>query len=154
VSASAKHAAWALAPAFAVLLAFWLLPLAHLMVLGAESRDSLGSGYWQVLSSAQYLGSLAQTCALSVFVTLVALLIGGISGVSGPAAVFGRSALVALLTFPLAFPGVVVGFLVILLAGRQGLLASLGLQLAGERWTFAYSWPGCLSATCISRSRG
>ena len=28
MAASAKHAAWALAPAFAVLLAFWLLPLA------------------------------------------------------------------------------------------------------------------------------
>ena len=32
----------------------------------------------------------------------------------------GRAVLVALLTFPLAFPGVVVGFMIILLAGRQG----------------------------------
>jgi putative spermidine/putrescine transport system permease protein len=55
---------------------------------------------------------------------------------------FGRSTLVALLTFPLAFPGVVVGFLVILLAGRQGLFAMLGLKLAGERWVFAYSLAG------------
>lgn len=143
MAASAKHAAWALAPAFAVLLAFWLLPLAHLMLLGAEHRDSLGSGYWQVLSSAQYLGSLGQTLVLAIVVTLVALLIGGISGVFlARQQFFGRSALVALLTFPLAFPGVVVGFLVILLAGRQGLLASLGLQLAGERWIFAYSLAG------------
>ena len=81
MAASAKQAAWALAPAFAVLFAFWLLPLAHLMVLGAESRDSHGSGYWQVLSSAQYLGSLAQTCVLAIVVTFTALLIGGISGV-------------------------------------------------------------------------
>ena len=95
MAASARHAAWALAPAFAVLLAFWLLPLAHLMVLGAESRDSNGSGYWQVLSSAQYLGSLAQTCALAMFVTLVALLIGGISAVFlARQHFFGRSALV------------------------------------------------------------
>lgn len=110
MAASARHAAWALAPAFAVLLAFWLLPLAHLMVLGAESRDSSGSGYWQVLSSAQYLGSLGQTLILAVVVTLVALVIGGISGVFlARQQFFGRSALVALLTFPLAFPGVVVG---------------------------------------------
>lgn len=102
--------AWALAPAFAVLLAFWLLPLAHLIVLGGESRDSHGSGYWQVLSSAQYLGSLAQTCVLAVLVTLAALLVGGITGVFlARQHFFGRSALVALLTFPLAFPGVVVG---------------------------------------------
>ncbi|NVZ64239.1 ABC transporter permease [Pseudomonas gingeri] len=134
---------WALTPAMAMLLAFWLLPLAHLILLGAESRDTAGSGYWQVLGSAQYLGSLVQTGLLAALTTLVALLIGGISGVFlARQQFFGRSTLVALLTFPLAFPGVVVGFLVILLAGRQGLFAQLGLQLAGERWIFAYSLTG------------
>lgn len=136
-------AAWALAPAAAVLLAFWLLPLAHLIVLGGQGREGSDSGYWQVLSSAQYLGSLVQTCLLAALVTLAALLVGGISGVFlARQQFFGRSALVALLTFPLAFPGVVVGFLVILLAGRQGLFASLGLGMAGERWIFAYSLTG------------
>jgi putative spermidine/putrescine transport system permease protein len=136
-------AAWALAPAMAVLLAFWLLPLAQLMVLGGQHRAGADSGYWQVLSSAQYLGSLAQTCVLAAVVTFAALLVGGISGVFlARQHFFGRSALVALLTFPLAFPGVVVGFLVILLAGRQGLFAALGLELAGERWIFAYSLTG------------
>nr|WP_087266020.1 ABC transporter permease [Pseudomonas caspiana] len=135
-------AAWALAPAAAMLFAFWLLPLAHLILLGGESRDG-SAGYWQVLSSAQYLGSLAQTCVLAIVVTLAALLVGGISGVFlARQRFFGRSALVALLTFPLAFPGVVVGFLVILLAGRQGLFAMLGMELAGERWIFAYSLTG------------
>lgn len=136
-------AAWALAPAAAVLFAFWLLPLAHLIVLGGQSRDAGASGYWQVLGSAQYLGSLAQTCVLALVVTLAALLVGGITGVFlARQRFFGRSALVALLTFPLAFPGVVVGFLVILLAGRQGLFAALGLELTGERWIFAYSLTG------------
>ncbi|MBX8477248.1 ABC transporter permease [Pseudomonas cichorii] len=136
-------AAVALAPAMAVLLAFWLLPLAHLIILGGQNPEGVGSGYWQILSSAQYLGSLAQTCLLAVVVTLAALLVGGISGVFlARQRFFGRSALVALLTFPLAFPGVVVGFLVILLAGRQGIFAALGLELAGERWIFAYSLTG------------
>ncbi len=135
-------AAWALAPAAAMLFAFWLLPLAHLILLGAQDRDG-SSGYWQVLSSAQYLNSLVQTCVLAIVVTLAALLVGGISGVFlARQRFFGRSALVALLTFPLAFPGVVVGFLVILLAGRQGLFAMLGMELAGERWIFAYSLSG------------
>ncbi|MEE5056625.1 ABC transporter permease [Pseudomonas alliivorans] len=136
-------AAVALAPAMAVLVAFWLLPLTHLIVLGAQGNDVYGSGYWQVLSSAQYMGSLAQTCVLAAVVTLAALLVGGTSGVFlARNQFFGRSALVALLTFPLAFPGVVVGFLVILLAGRQGIFAALGLELAGERWIFAYSLTG------------
>lgn len=136
-------AAVALAPAMAVLVAFWLLPLTHLIVLGAQGNDVDGSGYWQVLSSAQYMGSLAQTCVLAAVVTLAALLVGGTSGVFlARNQFFGRSSLVALLTFPLAFPGVVVGFLVILLAGRQGIFAALGLELAGERWIFAYSLTG------------
>ncbi|MEE4755079.1 ABC transporter permease [Pseudomonas alliivorans] len=136
-------AAVALAPAMAVLVAFWLLPLTHLIVLGAQGNDVDGSGYWQVLNSAQYMGSLAQTCVLAAVVTLAALLVGGTSGVFlARNQFFGRSALIALLTFPLAFPGVVVGFLVILLAGRQGIFAALGLELAGERWIFAYSLTG------------
>lgn len=135
-------AAVALVPAAAVLLAFWLLPLAHLVLLGGESRGE-ASGYWQVLSSGQYLSSLAQTSVLAATVTLAALLVGSISGVFlARQRFFGRSALVALLTFPLAFPGVVVGFLVILLAGRQGVFAALGMELAGERWIFAYSLAG------------
>ena len=36
-----------------------------------------------------------------------------------------RASLLALLTFPLAFPGVVVGFMVIMLAGRQGLIGEV-----------------------------
>jgi putative spermidine/putrescine transport system permease protein len=47
--------------------------------------------------------------------------------------------LIAMLTFPLAFPGVVVGFLIILLAGRQGLIGDLSNRLTGEKVVFAYS---------------
>ena len=51
----------------------------------------------------------------------------------------GRTVLIAMLTFPLAFPGVVVGFLIILLAGRQGLIGDLSNRLFGEKIVFAYS---------------
>ncbi len=61
---------------------------------------------------------------------------------SGAPALCGRGTLLALLTFPLAFPGVVVGFLVVMLAGRQGVLAQLSLGLFHERWTLAYSLSG------------
>ena len=51
----------------------------------------------------------------------------------------GRAVLIAMLTFPLAFPGVVVGFLIILLAGRQGLIGDISNRLFGEKLVFAYS---------------
>ena len=50
--------------------------------------------------------------------------------------------LTAMLTFPLAFPGVVVGFMVILLAGRQGLIGQIAQWLTGENLVFAYSMAG------------
>ncbi|KTT54473.1 ABC transporter permease [Pseudomonas oryzihabitans] len=130
----------ALAPASAFLLAFWLLPLAQLLVLGAHPDAAGRSGYWQVLTSAGYLSGLAQTVALAAVTTLATLLVAGIAGCFLARHAFvGRSLLVALLTFPLAFPGVVVGFLIILLGGRQGLFAGLGRSLIGEPWVFAYS---------------
>lgn len=133
----------ALVPALGVLTAFWLLPLVQLIGLGMQRSDGHDTAYWQVLSSAQYLGSLAQTCALAIVVTAAALVIGAVVGCFlARQRFFGRSALVALLTFPLAFPGVVVGFLVILLGGRQGLAANIGLGLFGQRWVFAYSLIG------------
>ncbi|WP_338146331.1 ABC transporter permease [Neoroseomonas alkaliterrae] len=54
----------------------------------------------------------------------------------------GRRLLVALMTLPLAFPGVVVGFMVILLAGRQGVIGGATEALTGERLVFAYSLAG------------
>jgi putative spermidine/putrescine transport system permease protein len=54
----------------------------------------------------------------------------------------GRAILVAMLTFPLAFPGVVVGFMIILLAGRQGLIGDITQRLLGDKVVFAYSIEG------------
>jgi putative spermidine/putrescine transport system permease protein len=42
----------------------------------------------------------------------------------------------------LAFPGVVIGFMVIMLGGRQGLFASVGEQVVGQPIVFAYSLAG------------
>ena len=109
-------------------------------MLGARPDAAGSSGYWQVLTSAGYLSGLAQTVALAAVTTLATLLVAGIAGCFLARHAFaGRSLLVALLTFPLAFPGVVVGFLIILLGGRQGLFAGLGRSLFGEPWVFAYS---------------
>ena len=54
----------------------------------------------------------------------------------------GRAFLIAMLTFPLAFPGVVVGFMIILLAGRQGLIGQVTQALFNDKQVFAYSLQG------------
>lgn len=135
---------FALLPALVIFCAFWLLPFSRLIMMGAEADPSSGiSAYLTILTHRQYLISLATTVGLSLVVSLVAVAIAGVAGFFlARQRFFGKSILVAILTFPLAFPGVVVGFLVIMLGGRQGALAQTSLWLFGERWMFAYSLAG------------
>ncbi|WP_058968005.1 ABC transporter permease [Type-D symbiont of Plautia stali] len=135
---------WLTLPALLLFCAFWLLPFARLLQMGMQNdRSSGNSGYWTVVSQPNYLFSLLNTVVLSLLVTLVTLAIAAIVGCFLARQRFaGRGTLLALLTFPLAFPGVVVGFLVVMLAGRQGLLAQISMSLVHERWTLAYSLTG------------
>lgn len=129
-------------PAVAIFAAFWLLPIGHLILLSGGEEGGL-STYLQVLSAPRYLTGLMVTMALSVGVTLVTLAIAVISGLFLVRNDFlGRSLLVSSLTLPLAFPGVVVGFMVIMLAGRQGLIGSVSQGLTGDKIVFAYSFAG------------
>ncbi|NIE63991.1 ABC transporter permease [Burkholderia sp. Ax-1719] len=129
------------APALAVFLAFWLLPMVALVQVSADGH--LIATYRALLTNSRYMTSLLETVLLSAAVTLATLVLSTICGLLLARREFpARRLLVALLTFPLAFPGVVVGFMVIMLAGRQGLIGALALRLAGERWVFAYSMAG------------
>ncbi|SDI28497.1 ABC transporter permease [Alloyangia pacifica] len=124
-----------LLPLISFALAFLALPLVRL-ILGAASGEAGWGVYWQILQTPRYISALLQTIWISAAVTLAAL------AISTTAALFlqrnrfpGRSLLLSVLTLPLAFPGVVVGFMIILLAGRQGLVN----QLTPGHTVFAYS---------------
>ncbi|KVC77763.1 ABC transporter permease [Burkholderia ubonensis] len=130
-----------LAPALAVFIAFWLLPMVALLQISADHH--FFATYGALLANARYMKSLAATVLLSAAVTAATLALSVITGLLLARREFtGKRTLVALLTFPLAFPGVVVGFMVIMLAGRQGLVGALALKLTGDRWVFAYSMAG------------
>ncbi|KAF1021556.1 MAG: Sulfate transport system permease protein CysW [Paracidovorax wautersii] len=132
------------APASAFFAAFWLLPVAHLVALPAGQGWST---YLAVLTHARYLQSLLQTLGLSLAVTLATLLLGALVGVTLARQQFrGRQLLLALLTLPLSFPGVIVGFFLILIAGRQGVVADLTDVLGLGRVTFAYGLAGLFLA--------
>ena len=129
-----------LAPAAAIFAAFWLLPMAALARISAADGVR---GYLAIVGNARYLDSLLITLALAAGVTAAALVLSLVAGLFLARHDFpGRSALVAMLTLPLAFPGVVVGFMVIMLAGRQGVAATLTAALFGHRVVFAYSIGG------------
>jgi putative spermidine/putrescine transport system permease protein len=130
------------APALIFLLAFFVLPLAMMLAAGASGPRGIAT-YGAILTDARYLRSLIQTLLLSAGVTAATLSIAGVTGLFLARNRFrGRRLLTAFLTLPLAFPGVVVGFMVILLAGRQGLIGEASMALFGERLVFAYSLAG------------
>src|SRR5699024_2393243 len=98
---------------------------------------------WTFLTTPRYLRVLISTIALAASVTFVTLVIATISGLFLERNQFaGRNLLISLLTMPLVFPGVVVGFLVIMLVGRTGLLGDVTEHLFGDRIVLAYSLAG------------
>jgi putative spermidine/putrescine transport system permease protein len=131
------------APAAALFVAFWLLPMMRLALTGFTVRDG-ASAYWTVLTHTQYWRSLFNTAALSLGATLATLVVALPVGrfLAAHPRFPGRGLLVGLLMFPMAFPGVVVGFLIILLAGRQGIASTVWRWLTGDPLVFAYGMGG------------
>lgn len=135
---------WCLLPAGIFFLAFWLLPVTRLLVLPAEQDWTL---YFAVLTQWRYFESLINTLFLSATVTILTLILGATVGLYMARNRFwGRRLLLAILTLPLSFPGVIVGFFMILLGGRQGLIADITEALGFGRVTFAYGFLGLFLA--------
>lgn len=128
-----------LVPAAAFFAAFFILPMFRLFLVGG-SGPSGWAAYAAIVTDHTYFVSLVATLGVALLTTLATLLVGGVVGVFLQRQRFaGRSLLVALITLPMAFPGVVVGFMVIMLAGRQGLIGQLSMALGGGKIVFAYS---------------
>jgi putative spermidine/putrescine transport system permease protein len=122
--------------------AFFLVPMARLMITGGSGPLGLAA-YASILTEPRYRATLINTIALSAATTAVTLVVATVAGLFLQRNRFaGRAVLIAMLTFPLAFPGVVVGFMIILLAGRQGLIGDVTTHLFGEKLVFAYSIQG------------
>jgi putative spermidine/putrescine transport system permease protein len=128
-----------LLPLAAVTTAFFVLPMGRLVVAGADGPQGLG-GYFAIVLEPRFRTTLINTLVLAAATTLVTLIVSTVAGLFLQRNRFpGRSVLIAVLTFPLAFPGVVVGFMIILLAGRQGLIGDLTNRIWGDKVVFAYS---------------
>lgn len=128
---------------FAILFfAFFLLPMMRLFIIGGTGENGFAN-YFSILTTPRHFESLIATLLLSITVTLTAIIISTFVGLFLVRNRFpGRQILISLLTFPLAFPGVVIGFMVIMLAGRQGLIGQVTKALSGDKIVFAYSMAG------------
>lgn len=120
-------------------LAFLILPLARLAVEAGSGTGGLAD-FFAILTEARFRNSLFVTLILAVVTTVATLTVATIAAQTLANRKFlGRGLLLSLLTFPLAFPGVVVGFMIILFGGRLGLVGSITKPLFGTNVIFAYS---------------
>ena len=129
-------------PVGIVFTVFFVLPMVRLAFVGGTGEHGFFA-YLTLATTPRHFESMIATVLLSICVTIVALIISLIVGLFLVRNRFvGREILLAILTFPLAFPGVVIGFLVIMLAGRQGLIGSISGLFLDEKLIFAYSLGG------------
>ena len=111
------------------------MPLVRLFLASGESEIGW-SIYLEILRKPRYLNTLVLTVLVSLATTVAALAVSTIAGMFLSRNQFkGRGILLSIMTLPLAFPGVVIGFLIILLGGRQGLIN----QITPGHVVFAYS---------------
>lgn len=131
-----------LIPGLVIVAAFFLIPLARVAFEVGNGPDGWAT-YLLILTNGRYLESLIQTLAMSAGVTVMALILCSIVGLFLVRNRFaGRSILIGTLTLPLSFPGTVVGFMVIMLAGRQGVIGGLTDAAFGSKLVFAYDIAG------------
>ena len=121
---------------------FFIVPMVQLAIVGGSSDEGLTS-YMSLVYKPRHFESMLATLLLSMTVTFTALIVSTAAGLFLVRNIFpGREIILSILTFPLAFPGVVIGFLIIMLAGRQGLIGTVTKAISGEKTVFAYSMLG------------
>jgi putative spermidine/putrescine transport system permease protein len=131
-----------LLPAAVFFAAFFVLPMCRLFLVGGSGATGWAA-YAAIVTDTNYLHALLATLGVAAATTAATLAISTIAGVFLQRHKFpGNALLVSMLTLPLAFPGVVIGFMVIMLAGRLGLIGAITQALAGEKLVFAYSLAG------------
>ena len=124
-----------LTPLFIFSIAFLALPLVRLFMVSGASEAGWEI-YINILHKPRYVNTLILTVLVSLATTISALVISTTAGMFLSRNQFrGRGVLLSIMTLPLAFPGVVIGFLIILLGGRQGLVN----QIIPGHVVFAYS---------------
>ncbi len=110
---------------------------------------SAAGNWWQVYTSDAVLFSLGLTGKICVYALILQLFIGVplawyLSGKNTPL----RGALESLVTFPLIFPPIATGYLLLVLLGRMSFLGGLADRLLGVEIVF--SFPGIVIAAFIA----
>ena len=128
---------------------FFLLPMAMLAVRSFAGEGGFTfSNYTAIITNPRYFKALWNSLWLSITVTLVTLVISGVIAFFLARREFkGKNLYMTLITFPVSLPGVVVGFMIIILFGTTGVIPMLTRMIFGKGYgTFAYTITGIFFA--------
>lgn len=136
-------------PTMVLFALFFILPVGILGVRSFTGADGFTlSNYAQIITNARYARALLNSLWLSVAVTAVTLVISGVIAFFLARKEFkGKNLYMTLITFPISLPGVVVGFMIIILFGNTGVLPMLTNALFSKpSGSFAYTITGIFFA--------
>jgi putative spermidine/putrescine transport system permease protein len=136
-------------PAMVLFTLFFAIPLVMLAIVSVKGGSGLTLvNYTQIITNHYYARSLFNSLWLSLAVTVVTLIIAGIIAFFLARTEFrGKSLYMTLITFPVSLPGVVVGFMIIILFGTTGIIPVFSSQLFGKSLgVIAYTIPGIFFA--------
>lgn len=150
LSRSGLRAGLLIMPLLIVMLATLLIPIAVLVLMGLRGSDGVFTldNYLAILVNPRYRSGLVTSMTLSGTVTVATLFGSSLLAFTLvrdqlPGTAFIRAAF----TFPLSFPGIVVGFMTIILFGRTGVVPQLTEQIFGSHlFSIAYTVPGLFLA--------
>lgn len=123
-----------LLPAVIVLAAFFFIPLLILVVQSLASADGFSlTNYFEIITHPLHRKTIWNSLWLSITTTLASLVLcTPIAFYLAGSAKSAKAWLRAGFLFPLSLPGIVVGFMIILLFGRTGLFPALSRIVTGE----------------------
>jgi len=134
-------------PSVIIMSYFFLYPLLFLFFSGTHGSDTWYGNYIKLIIDPRFRGGMVNSLLLSIIVTIATLIMSTMLGFFLERNNFkGKKIVLALITFPLSFPGVVVAFMVIILFGNMGFFGKLTNIIIGKKISFAYTLGGLFVA--------
>ena len=136
-------------PTVFVFAMFFIFPVGILGVKSFSGSDGFTfDNYIAIITNARYSRALFNSLWLSLTVTLATLVIAGVVAFFLARNDFkGKNFYMTMLTFPVSLPGVVVGFMIIILFGSTGVVPMFSKMIFGKAYgSFAYTITGIFFA--------
>lgn len=132
-------------PIVVLFLLFLGIPMYRLFELSFQSERLLGH-YRNIFEVARYRNALFMSIGISVLVTGISIILGLFMAYFIARREFtGKKVVVAIISFPISFPGVLIAWAMIVVLGRSGVLPQLIAFMSGEgasAYAIAFSFWG------------